>query len=301
MSRRSGQGDSPDGTSNALGIAGGAQVRFHFTDPAGNPMSDLLYTDGTGAGPQHAADPTDSTGRTLDRFLEANGSVVIDDVLFAGGGVVDGFPNAATLDWVGGVAVIDNGASFSSYGTLAITRYTGTNMWVEDYARVVVDQADRTDPFGIWLQNIVSSRVVSGQGADGITVNMTDSPAAETLVRTQGGDDRITVMSIGTVNTGSAKLFGGDGADTITGGAGNDRIDGGAGADEMTGGLGADRFILVKGEIQGDVITDFSVLQGDTIRYRGFVGEAQVVILGDTWTVTDSAGGPSESFTVLFA
>ena len=47
----------------------------------------------------------------------------------------------------------------------------------------------------------------------------------------------------------------------------------GAGADRLTGGTGNDQFVLAKGEIAGDVITDFKgngALAGDTLRFTGF-------------------------------
>lgn len=64
-------------------------------------------------------------------------------------------------------------------------------------------------------------------------------------------------------------LVGRSGDDTLIGGDGDDRIVGGRGADELTGGAGADRFEF-RGWRQSetdarDVITDFSVAEGDRI------------------------------------
>lgn len=64
---------------------------------------------------------------------------------------------------------------------------------------------------------------------------------------------------------GHDKLYGGDGNDLLSGGAGNDRLIGGAGTDRLTGGTGSDQFKwLVPGE-GGDVVTDFSGIQGDRL------------------------------------
>ena len=69
---------------------------------------------------------------------------------------------------------------------------------------------------------------------------------------------------------------GNDLANRITGGDGNDILDGSAGADTLKGGLGGDRFVMVKGEANGDAILDFSAAQGDAIELRGF-GEGTYV------------------------
>jgi Ca2+-binding RTX toxin-like protein len=82
-------------------------------------------------------------------------------------------------------------------------------------------------------------------------------------------------------NDGNDQLFGGNGDDVLRGGAGNDTLlggtgndilDGGAGLDVMGGGSGADVFTFrstdfVAGNLvkQKDVITDFSVAEGDKI------------------------------------
>lgn len=70
---------------------------------------------------------------------------------------------------------------------------------------------------------------------------------------------------------GKDYLNGGTGNDTLDGGAGNDRIYLGAGDDIATGGAGADRFVFRSNDIDGamDVITDFSVAEGDRLDLRG--------------------------------
>jgi Ca2+-binding RTX toxin-like protein len=87
---------------------------------------------------------------------------------------------------------------------------------------------------------------------------------------------------------GNDTLYGGAGHDTLIGGGGADLLDGGLGADLLTGGLGADRFVFRSAvEANGDVISDFSVLQGDRIDLRGIdavpsvPGDQAFVMIGD--------------------
>jgi hypothetical protein len=63
-------------------------------------------------------------------------------------------------------------------------------------------------------------------------------------------------------------LKGMGGRDILDGGPGADFLVGGPGADTITGGTGADRFVYWNtSDTKGDVITDFSHEQGDTIRF----------------------------------
>ncbi|MBS7790941.1 hypothetical protein KTR66_13095 [Roseococcus sp. SDR] len=68
---------------------------------------------------------------------------------------------------------------------------------------------------------------------------------------------------------GNDTLGGLGGQDTLIGGDGADLLDGGLGADVLTGGRDADRFVFRSViEAAGDVITDFSVTDGDRIDLR---------------------------------
>lgn len=66
-------------------------------------------------------------------------------------------------------------------------------------------------------------------------------------------------------------LNGASGDDTLDGGAGNDRLYLGAGNDLATGGADADRFVFRAEDLDGstDIITDFSVAEGDRLDLRG--------------------------------
>ncbi|GGX59694.1 hypothetical protein GCM10007385_31140 [Tateyamaria omphalii] len=107
-----------------------------------------------------------------------------------------------------------------------------------------------------------------GDGADTLDGGSGDDilsggEGRDTLKGGSGNDD---------LNGGADKdyLNGGSGDDVLDGGAGNDRIYLGAGNDVATGGAGADRFVFRSNDIDGamDVITDFSVAEGDRLDFR---------------------------------
>jgi Ca2+-binding RTX toxin-like protein len=60
-------------------------------------------------------------------------------------------------------------------------------------------------------------------------------------------------------------LYGGRGDDQLFGGQGDDVLVGGLGNDVLNGGKGADRFVISNLETGHDVITDFSLAQGDVL------------------------------------
>lgn len=91
-----------------------------------------------------------------------------------------------------------------------------------------------------------------------------------------GGEGRDTIKG----GSGDDALNGGADKDYLNGGSGDDILDGGSGADRVylgagddiaTGGSGADRFVFRFEDLDGssDVITDFSVGEGDRMDLRG--------------------------------
>lgn len=71
---------------------------------------------------------------------------------------------------------------------------------------------------------------------------------------------------------GSDRLFGGRGNDALFGGNGNDLLAGDFGTDTLTGGAGSDAFVLRRnapGQAP-DVVTDFSLVEGDRLTTVGF-------------------------------
>src|SRR5262249_43071894 len=71
-----------------------------------------------------------------------------------------------------------------------------------------------------------------------------------------------------TIN-GKSWGFGNDLANIMVGQGNNQVLDGGKGDDVLTGGAGADTFVFAKGSGH-DLITDFSVADGDQIRIVGY-------------------------------
>jgi Ca2+-binding RTX toxin-like protein len=80
---------------------------------------------------------------------------------------------------------------------------------------------------------------------------------------------------------GNDTILGGDGDDVISGSFGDDIVNGGAGNNTLTGGSGADVFQITADHDGFDTITDFSVLQGDTLDIKdvlqGFVVGSSVL------------------------
>jgi hypothetical protein len=75
-------------------------------------------------------------------------------------------------------------------------------------------------------------------------------------------------------NEATNTLNGGNGNDTLTGNGGNDILVGGLGNDSLTGGNGTDRFTFNAANEGIDIISDFSLSQGDsiTVSASGFGG-----------------------------
>jgi Ca2+-binding RTX toxin-like protein len=105
-------------------------------------------------------------------------------------------------------------------------------------------------------------------------------------------------------DNGADHLVGGLGNDTLTGGLGNDIMEGGGGADIMTGGGGDDVYVLRKGDVQGDTITDYfgkGNSTGDSIVLVGYAAGTTLSRVGNgsstTYTINDH--GFIETFTIV--
>lgn len=141
-----------------------------------------------------------------------------------------------------------------------------------------------------------------------------DKPTKVTITATDSrGESASTELSINVTNTanivGTKKadnLIAGNGPDTLTGAAGNDSLSGGAGDDTLTGGQGADRLTggqgkdlfdfnvlpeLGLGNVNRDVITDFTASEGDridlsTIDANSSLKGDQAFVLVESFTTT---------------
>lgn len=133
--------------------------------------------------------------------------------------------------------------------------------------------------------------VSGGDGNDTITTwtgqDTIDGGAGNDSINARGGDDSIS---------------GGDGDDVLRGGGGDDTIDAGDGNDAVFGGPGADQITLRSGDdtcelngddtvlIAGTGMKEFRLVQGGAVeisgfstgRFRGFSGQSQSVVAGDT-------------------
>lgn len=99
-----------------------------------------------------------------------------------------------------------------------------------------------------------------------------DGGAGDDFINGNRGND--------TVNGGTGNDFvrGGQDNDLLLGGDGNDVLCGDLGTDTLTGGAGADAFLLRVDDAAGDVITDFSVADGDRIALVGSVATSDAVL-----------------------
>lgn len=152
---------------------------------------------------------------------------------------------------------------------------------------------------------------VGGAGGDTYTINSTGDKVVESAGQ---GVDTVLITANASAwtmpsdvenaviqRTNGAQVTGNAMDNTITGtNGGADTFIGGMGKDKMTSGGGWDTFIFRKGEVSGDLITDFrgnGANTGDLLRFEGFGAGAKLTDHGnDIWSV-DYAGG-SEAFTI---
>lgn len=208
-----------------------------------------------------------------------------NDVIFGNGGddtINGGFGNDTILGGAGfnrlfggdgndifgpetvrGIQIIDGGAGTDTYYIAA------------GGAAVTVDLAAGT---------------VTGGLGDGSTLTSIETVSAA------GTTTPVTIRGADAAET----LTGGDGADVIDGRGGNDRIGGGLGADTLTGGAGNDQFVFRRGEVNGDVITDFDgrgAAAGDQLLFTGFGRGAYLSHVDNVWQLHYD-GNKIETFTL---
>jgi Ca2+-binding RTX toxin-like protein len=112
----------------------------------------------------------------------------------------------------------------------------------------------------------------------------------------QDGIENITLTGTSNINaTGNALnnvLTGNSANNVLSGGDGNDILIGGLGNDTLIGGAGADTFVFSDYDpsaVQQDVVTDFSIAQGDVIAF-GAAGVASFDVLS-RWVLRSNSAG----------
>lgn len=134
----------------------------------------------------------------------------------------------------------------------------------------------------VFQGTIYSEKVNGGRGQDRISGgggnDLLYGGKDDDLINGNQGDDQI-FGNLGDDQLyggrGDDRLWGNDGSDQIFGNLGKDSLNGGPGNDQLSGGDGADTFWLSAGE---DLVTDFSISQGDRLRLpQGVTYEARAV------------------------
>lgn len=165
---------------------------------------------------------------------------------FGGGDVIDGHGGNDTLYGDGGDDFLNGGAgSDRMYGgggndTFVVT--VAGDLVVESAgAGIDLVRASVTRTLESYVENLLLTGTAEIDGTGNTLDNMLTGNGAANVLR------------------------GGSGNDTLRGEAGSDQLIGGSGQDRLTGGGGADRFLWVRPTEGGDVVTDFSVAQGDRL------------------------------------
>ena len=206
------------------------------------------------------------TGNMLANRLDGNaGANILDDgdlnFSFLGGetDALYGGAGDDTLIGGGGADRLDGGLGADSMsGGIDDDTYV-----VDDAGDVVVEAADAgqdrvlasvSHTLTLNVERLSLAGLADLDGTGNAQANRLDGNAGAN--RLDGGEGNDTLFGLG----GQDILIGGDGADVLVGG-----LD----ADVMTGGEDADRFVFRSViEAAGDVITDFSVAEGDRVDLR---------------------------------
>ncbi|WP_434563972.1 M10 family metallopeptidase C-terminal domain-containing protein [Pseudomonas sp. R1-6] len=227
----------------------------------GGDGNDIYMLDNTGDSVVELADEgRDVVRTTVSHTLAANvedgqllGAAALSLTGNALGNSLAGNAAANTLNGLDGADILDGGAGIDT-----LIGGTGNDTYVVDNLRDVISE---TSSLASEIDTVRSS-VSWSLGANLENLTLTDAAAIN------GSGNALENVLIG--NAANNVLNGAAGNDRIDGGAGNDTLMGGAGTDTLTGGTGADRFVFsslsdLGKDGAGDVILDFSRLQGDKI------------------------------------
>ena len=210
----------------------------------------------------------DATGSDFDDFLQGtNGGNSLlggdgfdflrgaggNDILFGGEAddLIEGGAGADTLDGGGGTGDL-------------ISLLDATAPVTLDLSNVAASSAEHASDVFINMEGALGSQSFSN--------TMIGTGAAESFIGGTQGDSMVG-------NGGDDALLALAGNDTLDGGAGLDAFLGGLGDDRHTGGTGADTF-LFEFNSGADVITDFTIAEGDFILFFGnqFTGPSDITV-----------------------
>lgn len=175
--------------------------------------------------------------------------------------------------------------------TVTLVSHSNEGVWSNLMVINTFGGDDRIDVTTVSI-SLLDDVMLAGASGNGALWNPAyDGRFSRYVIEAGDGDDAVIVSGLG-----HAVIGGGAGDDVIRCGGGHDRIDGGAGTDVLFGGAGNDTFVLRFGEIEDDVIADFS--RGgaggrDTILFLGFSADAQLMLLDTTaglFGITDGPG-----------
>lgn len=245
------------------------QLVDEYKDPTGTSVNAHLGLFNNDYTPKLAAKAI----ANLTHVLSAETGALADPLTFT----VSGLPAS------GASTVLDKAS-----GARDIVLWAEPDIWDEardtpiaaQASHAVVDFGGRTVSVHIYDPLVSDKPIASYDAVTSVTVAVSDHPvivevadpgtwAADTVrpLYLEGRAANDTLAG----GAGDDVLSGGGGRDFLIGGAGNDRLIGGVGADTLTGGSGADTFVFTKLNdmpVSGrnhDVITDFSVTDGDRI------------------------------------
>jgi VCBS repeat-containing protein len=283
---------------------------FTYTPNAnfnGTDSFTILVSDGNGGTAEQAVSvtvtpvndaPTGVTGTLVAQEDANNGSAV--------GTIAAQDPDSASFSYV----LIDNaGGRFAMDSAGNVTVADGLLLDYEQAASHTI-RVGVTDDGGAYSEFNVTVGVADVLGEDVMgdgRANIFFGGAENDVLRGMDGNDKLYGGG------GNDQLYGGNGADLIEGGAGNDILFGGAGDDVLSGGLGTDyliggdgrdRFVLRKGEANGDTIVGYfgqGAADGDSIVLQGYGAGTTFSKVGNgnsnLWMINDN--GYVEYVTVI--
>jgi Ca2+-binding RTX toxin-like protein len=289
----------------------GVNQPYHFTGGLGNdylgggPQDDFL-DGGLGDDDVFGGDGADII-RLGAGNNSADGDLGTDTIDYSGSpvGLTINLTTGIVLNGLGGTDTLSNiENAIGTGGNDVMIGTAGTNVLMSD--------GGNDSLFG----GLGSDVLVGGAGEDLYFVDTFTDVAVESPA--EGGFD--WVISTATSFTllpnieylwlveGSAAVFGNGNDDDnfiygnqnnniLKGNGGDDLIDGLGGQDVLTGGADGDTFQFRAGQADGDTVTDFDALEGDSVLLFGFEAGSTFVNVDATHWQVDTPTGPDEVIT----